>query len=96
MKAAHSVLVSGWPDVAHTARCAVRRLVSQSRTVPSLLAAARVWPARLNATEYTCPAGPVSVAINVGRAGLRMFQSQMVPSVAPAASMAELELNATE
>ena len=44
--------------------------------------------------EYTCPAGPVRVAIRAGWAGSARFHSQTVPSVTPAASVVPSGLNA--
>jgi hypothetical protein len=92
----HSARVSGSPAVAHTAAAAVADPVSQSRTVWSALPAAMTRPPGLNATEYTCPAGPFRSARKNGveLAGVR--HSQTVPSVTPAASVCPSGLNAIE
>ena len=69
--------------------------MSHRCTVPSLLAAARVRPDGANATEKTCPCGPVRVAISAGWAGSARFHIQTVPSVTPAARVVPSGLNAT-
>ena len=50
---------------------------------------------RANATEYTCPAGPVRVANTDGLAGSDRFHSQTEPSVTPPASVLPSGLNAS-
>src|SRR5580698_453719 len=92
----HADLLSGWPSFAHTADAACAALVSHSRTVPSALPAATTWPEGENATEYTCPFGPVMVATRDGCAGTARFHSQTVPSVTPAARVLPSGLKATE
>ena len=65
--------------------------------MPSLLAAARVRPSGLNATELTPSVPPASGwPSRAGRAGSVTFHSQTMPSVPPAARVRPSGLNATE
>ena len=87
--------MSGWPRLAQTCDSAAPGLTSHRWTVPSSLDAASWPPDGANATEYTCPAGPVRVAISDGLAGAVTRHSQTVPSVTPAASVVPSGLNAS-
>src|SRR5262249_49749733 len=60
----HAARVGGCPPTAPTAGAAARGWVPHSQTRPAKPAAATARPPRPKATEYTCPAGPVSVAIS--------------------------------